>query len=50
MLRDGTLPVSIVSSGAALEVYDMLQWEAHRERVIVAADDNDPAAALDAAA
>jgi hypothetical protein len=25
MLRDGTLPVSIVSSGAALEVYDMLQ-------------------------
>ncbi len=50
MLRDGMLPVSIVPSGAALEVYDMLQGEAHREMVVVAADDNNPAAALDAAA
>jgi hypothetical protein len=50
MLRDGTLPVSIVPSAASLEVFDMLQGEGH-ERVDVAEEDNvDPPIAVDAAA
>ena len=49
MLRDGTLPVSIVPSAAALEVFDMMLGQGC-ERVVVAADSNEPAAAVDAAA